>query len=86
MGEHMGDGFPLAEDWLRCIDLIEMIDRELDHVVDEEKRKYEDGTSMVQFKLREGRQHLAKHLQKKIQLMRNKWHEEDMKEFEKERE
>ena len=80
----MGDGFPLAEDWLRCIDLIEMIDRELNHVIEEEP-KYKDGTSMVPFDLRNGRQQLAKHLKKKIQLMRNKWHEEDMKEFEKER-
>ena len=81
----MGDGFPLAEEWLRCTDLIKMIDRELNHVIEEE-RKYKDGTSMVPFDLRNGRQQLAKHLQKKIQLMRNKWHEEDMKEFEKERE
>ncbi len=61
-----------------CHKLLKKIEKKLEKVVDE-KRRYEDGTSLVKIKLREGRQHLANELQNKIK----KWRREMFGEGEK---
>jgi len=52
--------------------LLKKVEKKLEKVVGEEKRRYEDGTSMVQYDFRQGRQQLAKELQDKIK----KWRKE----------
>ena len=54
-----------------CHKLLKKIEKKLEKVKEEERR-YEDGTSMVPFNLRNGRQQLAKELQEKIK----KWRKE----------
>tara|TARA_R100001510_G_scaffold56399_1_gene61874 strand:+ start:465 stop:674 length:210 start_codon:yes stop_codon:yes gene_type:complete len=55
--------------------LLKKIEKKLEKVVDE-KRRYEDGTSLVKIKLREGRQHLANELQNKIKKWRKEMYNE----------
>ena len=65
-----------------CHKLLKKIEKELDHVVGEEKRRYgkwgtwEDGTSMVQYDFREGRQQLAEQLIDKIKKWRKEMYNE----------
>ena len=59
-----------------CHKLLKKIEKKLEKVKEEERR-YEDGTSLVKIKLREGRQHLAKELQDKIKKWRKEMYNEN---------
>ena len=58
-----------------CHTLLKKIEKKLEKVKEEERR-YEDGTSMIPFDLRNGRQQLAKELQERIKKWRKEMYNE----------